>query len=219
MRLNNHDDQYLSMPGAERITRGAECLPTATQPETLEVPPECRPVQAYDDVLPDYRGTAIEELLAYHNLGAQFQVHSKAKLLVGMCMDFRLWLRIPPGFAYILRVGGANLRGLEFHISLAVANGVNSVCVIGHDQCAMSGMVGRNQAFVGDLVKHGGWTERDARNHFRAHAPHSDIGDVIGFVQWQASRLSQRYPRILVAPLFYSVTERALYQVDAGELK
>ena len=171
------------------------------------------------DVVPAYRGTPIEELLAYHNLGAPFQQHPTARLLVGMCMDYRMWLRIPPDFAYVLRVGGANLRGLDFHISSAVARGVTAVCLIGHDQCAMDGVVERGPAFVRGLMEHGGWSNRDARNHFKTHAPHSEIGDVIGFVLSETQRLSHRYPRIVVAPLFYSVVERALDQIEVTELK
>ena len=196
-----------------------ERTPDTAQSRARQVPPECRPVQARDDIVPAYRGTPIEELLAYHNLGAPFQQHPTAELLVGMCMDYRMLLRMPPDFAYVLRVGGANLRGLEFQISLAIAHGVTAVCVIGHDQCAMSGVVDRGPTFVRGLVEHGGWSNRDARNHFKTHAPHFEIGDVIAFVQSEALRLSRRYPRIVVAPLFYSVAEHVLYQVDMSESK
>ena len=222
MKNSHHLNLYTDSPAARGATKLAEGLGSehdAAQSRTRQVFPGCLPVRAYDDILPDYRGTPIEELLAYHNLGASFQQHHTARLLVGMCMDYRMWLRVPPDFAYVLRVGGANLRGLDFHISMAVANGVTAVCVIGHDQCAMSGVVTRDQSFVSDLVEHGGWNNRDARNHFKAHVAHADIGDVTGFVQLEAVRLSRRYPRVIVAPLVYSVAERVLYQVEWSELK
>jgi len=195
------------------------CAPDAADSRTHEVPLECHPVVAMEDIFPAYRGTPIGELLAYHNLGAPFQQHPKPELLIGMCMDYRMWLRIPPDFAYILRVGGANLRGLEFHISVAVANGVNTVCVIGHDQCAMSGVASRDREFVRHLVEKGGWGHREAWNHFSAHAAHVDIGDVIDFLKWETVHLRRRYPQVFVVPLFYSVSERALYQLDESELK
>jgi carbonic anhydrase len=176
-------------------------------------------VNAYEDIDPAYRETPVEELLAYHNLGAEFRSHPNPELLIGTCMDYRVTLRLPPDFAYLIRVGGANLRGLEFHISTAVVQGVTSICVVGHDNCAMCGVVARHREFVAGLVDNGGWSKRDAENHFKANAPHSDIGNVVGFLQWEAVRLSRRYPRVLVAPLFYSVAERVLYQVDTGELK
>lgn len=180
-----------------------------------ETPPGCRPVQAHDDILPRYRGTAIADLLAYHNLGASLREYARPELLIGTCMDYRISLRMPPDFAYLVRVGGANLRGLDFHLSVAVAfGGVRAICLIGHDECAMVGVAERQDAFVRGLIENGGWRRRDARNHFLAHAPHLEIGDAPGFVRSEAVRLSQRYPRMVIAPLYYTVAERLLYQVD-----
>ena len=188
----------------------------ATQFSSCELPEGCRPVRTFDDILPEYRGTPIEDLFAYHNLGASFQRHPGAQLLIGTCMDSRIWLRIRPDFAYVLRVGGANLRDLEFQISLAIALcGVSAVCLIGHDDCAMTGIKARQDAFVRGLVENAGWNRRHAQSHFKSHA-RFEVGDAIGFVRAEALRLSQRYPRVVVAPLFYSVVDRALYQVDVG---
>ena len=216
--LNLHTDSPAGR-GTTEDGGNRESAPGTAQPGPPAIPPDCRPVQAYEDIIPAYRETPIGELLAYHNLGVEFHEHAKPELLVGMCMDYRVGLRLPPDFAYMIRVGGANLRGLEFHISLAVANGVTAVCVIGHDQCAMSGVADRGREFADGLVENGGWSKRDAQNHFKAHAPHSDIGDVVDFVQWETLRLSRRYPRILVAPLFFTIAERVLYQVEMSELK
>jgi carbonic anhydrase len=131
-------------------------------------------------------------------------------------MDSRIWLRIPPDFAYVMRVGGANFRDLEFHVSLAIAlRGVRAVCLIGHDDCAMTGIKARRAAFVRGLIENAGWNRRQAESHFKLHA-RFEVGDAIGFVRAEATRLSQRYHRVVVAPLFYSVVDRALYQVDVG---
>ena len=179
--------------------------------------PGCRPVQAYDDIIPGYRGTAIADLFAYHNLGAPLREHARPELLIGTCMDYRISLRMPPDFAYLIRVGGANLRGLDFHVSVAVAfGGVRAICLIGHDECAMVGVAERQDAFVRGLVENGGWCRRDARSQFLAHAPHLEIGEVAGFVRSEAVRLSWRYPRVVVAPLHYAVGERLLYR-SSGE--
>ena len=83
-------------------------------------PRGCRAVRGYEDIHPRYRGTPIEDLLAYHNLGVPLQPCARPALLIGMCMDYRLWLRVPPNFAYVLRAGGCDIRSLEFHISVAV---------------------------------------------------------------------------------------------------
>lgn len=195
------------------MTRGARG--ESAGPAAAETPPGCRPVRAYDDIIPGYRGTAIADLLAYHNLGAALQEHARPELLIGTCMDYRISLRMPPDFAYLIRVGGANLRGLDFHLSVAVAfGGVRAICLIGHDECALVGVAERQDAFVRGLVENGGWCRRDARNQFLAQAPHLEIGDAAGFVRSEAVRLSRRYPRVLVAPLYYTVGKRLLYQVE-----
>jgi len=173
-------------------------------------------VQSHDDILPVYLGTPVEELLVYHNLGEQFKQHPKPELLIGTCMDFRIEFRIPRDFAYVIRVGGGNLRGLEFHVSLAVASGVQAICLIGHDQCAMSRVVDCEEAFVRGLVEQAGWGDHEAQIHYETYSPRFAIGDEIEFVRSETARLRRYYPRMLVAPLFYSVQDRMLYQVDMG---
>ncbi len=106
---------------------------------------------------------------------------------------------------YIIRQGEA--------LRAPYDGGVRAICLIGHDECAMVGVAARRDAFVDGLVENGGWSPRDARNHFRAHAPHLDVGDPVGFLRSEAVRLSRRYPRVVFAPLYYSVGERLLYQI------
>ena len=186
----------------------------APQSGAYPVPSGSCPVRDSDDIFPAYRGTPIEELLAYHNLGTPFKQHPKPELVIGTCMDFRILLRIPRDFSFVLRVGGTNLRGLEFHVSLAVASGVKAICLIGHDQCAMRGVTDRENAFVRGLVEHAGWSDHEAQIHFETYSPRFAIGDEIDFVRSEAARLSRYYPQMLVAPLFYCVQERVLYQVE-----
>jgi carbonic anhydrase len=165
------------------------------------------------DVLPAYKGTPVEDLLAYHNLGMDFRDHPNPQLLIATCMDFRVAFRLPKDFAYIIRAGGANTRGLEFHISAAVAQGVNAICVVGHNKCAMCGVSSRKEPIVRGLVSNGGWEEREAENHFDECAPNADINNVEAFVRSEAERVGERHPAVLVAPLLYSVEDRLLYQV------
>lgn len=185
----------------------------AAMSRTSDLPSSCLPVQRHEDVLPAYRGTPVEELLAYHNLGAPIKQHPAPELLIGTCMDFRILFRIPRDFAYVLRVGGANLRGLEFHVSLAVAAGVRAICLIGHDQCAMRRVADRGAEFVSGLVEHAGWGDHEAAIHFETYSSRFAIGDEIEFVRSESARLSRYYPRMLVAPLFYCVRERTLHQI------
>lgn len=172
------------------------------------------PVSVKDEIFPDYRGTPVALLLEYHNLGREYETYSQAQLLVGMCMDNRKHLHIPDNFAYIIRAGGANLRYSEFKVSYAIAvGGVNSIALIGHNQCGMVNLAARKELFIKGLVKNAGWDRDVAEQHFMHFAPMFEIGDEIDFVLSEAKRLRLRYPKILVAPLLYKVEDNLLYQI------
>jgi carbonic anhydrase len=167
-----------------------------------------------NDVPPAYRDTPIADLLAYHNLKAPHRQHAQAELLIGMCMDNRVVLRVPDNFAYILRAGGANFQRVEFKVSFAVAvGGVRAMCLIGHDQCGMVGLRARRQTFVDGLVNNGGWKRLDAEQHFDKYAAVFEIGDPAQFVLSEVRRLRERYPAVTVAPLFYQIRDGLLYQI------
>ena len=60
-----------------------------------------------------------------------------------------------------------------------------------------------------NLVPH--WATQE---HFDEHAARCEIGDAAEFVCLEARRLRERYPRIMVAPLFYLVEDGNLYQIN-----
>jgi carbonic anhydrase len=174
-------------------------------------------VTTKDDILPEYRDRPIGQLLEYHNLQRPFDPYAKAQLLVGMCMDNRKHLRIPENFAYIIRSGGANLQYSEFKVSYAVAvGGVQSIVLIGHNQCGMVHLVDRREQFIQGLVDNGGWGRERAEEHFSHYAPMFEIGNEVDFVLSEARRLRGRYPRVQVAPLIYLVEDNRLYMVREG---
>ena len=91
------------------------------------------PVKTEADILPAFRHTPIESLLAYQNLNLPHAMHETAELLIGMCMDNRKHLRIPENFAYIIRAGGGNLRYSEFKVSYAIAiGGIATIGLLAH---------------------------------------------------------------------------------------
>ena len=79
----------------------------------------------------------------------------------------------------------------------------------------MAGLKAQQAAFVRGLVENVGWNRRHAQSHLQSHV-RFEVGDAMGFVRAEALRLGQRYPRVVVAPLLYSVVDRTLYQVNAG---
>ena len=160
-------------------------------------------ISTRDEIPPQYRGSLVELLLEYHNLNRPFDNYIQANLLIGMCMDNRKRLRIPDNFAYIIRSGGANLRYSEFKVSYAIAVGkVNTIALIGHNNCGMVGLGAKKEQFIQGLVENGGWERKMADDHFNQYAPIFEIGNAIEFVLNEAKRLHLCYPSIEVAPLF-----------------
>ncbi len=169
-------------------------------------------ITSAQDILPGYRETPIGRLVEYHNLGRQFEIYNRARLLVGMCMDNRKHLHMPDNFAFIIRSGGANLRYSEFKVSYAIAVGrVSHIALIGHNHCGMVNLVARKSEFVDGLVAQAGWEQAMAEEHFRQFALMFEIGNEIDFIQSESIRLRLRYPKIMIAPMFYLVEDNKLY--------
>mgnify|MGYP001157466752 FL=1 len=169
-------------------------------------------VASKEDIFPEYQETPIGRLLEYHNLQRSYEVYSHAQLLIGMCMDYRKTLHIPENFAYILRSGGGNLRYSEFNVSYCIAmGGVKAIALIAHNDCGMEGLQVKKEQFVNGLVENAGWDRDFAEAHFTNFASMFEIGNDIDFVISEAARLRGRYPKILVAPLYFNVENNELF--------
>ncbi len=172
-------------------------------------------VSTPDDIFPAYRDTPIGNLLTYHNLNGCLDSYSEAQVLISMCMDNRVRLRIPDNFAYILRAGGATLRYSEFKVSYATAiGGINSIAIIGHNNCGMMNLMSRKELFVQGLVEKAGWDRQVAEGHFLHYAPMFETGNEIDFVLSEAKRTRSRYPKTQVAPLLYQMEDNLLYLIQ-----
>ncbi|MBU1099100.1 MAG: carbonic anhydrase [Bacteroidetes bacterium] len=169
-----------------------------------------------EDIFPQYRDTPIELFLKYHNLNLDIESenYTEAQLLIGMCMDNRKHLHIPENFAYIIRSGGANLRHSEFKVSYAIAVGnIQHIVLISHNNCGMVNLHARKDQFIDGLVNKAGWDRAWAEEHFMHFAPIFEIGNEIDFVISEAQRLRQRYPSVMVAPMFYQVETNRLHLI------
>lgn len=170
-------------------------------------------IRAKEDIFQEYQDTPIGDLLEYHNLERPFDTVDKAQLLIGMCMDNRKSLRIPDNYAYILRTGGGNLRHSEFKVSYAISiGGVKAIALLAHNHCGMVNIVSKEENFVEGLVN-AGWEREFAEQHFMHFAPLFEIGNEVDFVLGEAQRLRQRYPNILVAPLYYRIEDNSILLV------
>jgi carbonic anhydrase len=172
-------------------------------------------VNSIDDIPSMYRGTPVETLFEYHNLKKPFDNYTDSKMLIGMCMDKRKHLHMPDNFAFIIRTGGANLRYSEFKVSYAIAvGGVRCISLIGHNNCGMVNLMSRKKQFVNGLIEATGWDTDQAEDHFRHFAPMFEIGSEKDFILSEVKRLRLRYPKILIAPLFYILEDNMLYFIE-----
>lgn len=169
------------------------------------------PVRASWDVPARWRETPVEDLLAYHNLGKPFRRHERAGILVAACMDPRVSFRLPEGFAYVIRVGGANLTPVVFNVSYAIAvKGVAFAAVVGHTGCGTVGLLAKRAEFVEGLVSRGGWTREAAEKHFDLEAPFYDLADPATYALRSAKRLATEYPRLSTVGLLYDLSDGML---------
>ncbi|WP_321279035.1 carbonic anhydrase [Marinifilum fragile] len=172
-------------------------------------------INSSEDILSAYQNTPISLLIEYHNLNKTFDDYTEAELLVGMCMDHRKHLHIPDNFSYIIRTGGANLRYSEFKVSYAISvGGIKHIALIGHNNCGMVNLVSKKGQFIDGLVNNGGWSKERAEEHFNNFAPMFEIGNAAEFVTMEANRLRNKYPNVVVAPLFYNVDNNKLYMIE-----
>ena len=172
-------------------------------------------IKKYEDIPALYQKTPLGLLLEYHNLGKQFEAHSSAELLIGMCMDNRKQLRLPQNFSFIVRIGGTNIKPNQFHISYAVGvGGVRHIALIGHTQCGMVNIADRKEKFIQGMISNAGWTQAQAEEHFAQWEPICEIGNEVEFIKNKAQLLQSQYPNILIAPLIYKIEDQQLYLVQ-----
>lgn len=168
-----------------------------------------------DSIPREYRDTPVARLIEYHNFQMPLREYDSAELLIGTCMDYRIRLRMPENFSYVLRTGGAHMNHSEFHISYAIAvAGIRHFALIGHSDCAMSGLEERRPAFIKGLAEIESWSEREARAHFNLSAPIYEIGDEEASTRAEAQWLQNKYPDILVVPMLYLVEDHRLYLIE-----
>ena len=146
--------------------------------------------------------TAIKTLLASHNDDAVFPAFDGPRLAIVTCMDFRIRLRLPENFAFVLRTGGANPRPVEPYLAFSVARtGIHALALIGHTDCAM---VEPNPYVVNDLP-----AQEEQKRLYRSEIAALAIADAPSFTRREASRLEGRLG-LPVVPLLYRVEDHKI---------
>ena len=167
------------------------------------------------DISEEFKNTPVEDFFKFHNLKKEFKTYDSAQLLIGVCMDNRINLRIPKNFAYIIRTGGANLRYNELQVSFALAMArIRHIILIGHNHCGMSGLYSKKDSFVNGLAELPNWEKQKAENHFMNYAPMFEIDDAKEFVVAEAERFMNKYEGVTVTPAFYTVEDDRIYLIE-----
>lgn len=144
----------------------------------------------------------VHTLLRSHNEGAVFPPFSHPELAVVTCMDFRIHLRMPENFAFVLRTGGANPEPVEPYLAFSVARmGIQAIALIGHTDCAMQ--------YPDPYVLNHLPTDEERIQHYRAQIAALAIGEVELFTRRQARKLGERLG-LPVVPLLYRVKDHRL---------
>ncbi len=77
--------------------------------------------------------------------------------------------------------------------------------------CGMVNLISRKNEFINGLVTLAGWERDRAEEHFFHLAPMFEISSETDFILCETKRLRLRYPKIMIAPLFYLVEDNKLY--------
>jgi carbonic anhydrase len=78
----------------------------------------------------------------------------------------------------------------------------------------MVNLISKKESFINGLVENAGWDREWAEQHFLHFAPMFEIGNEIDFLLSEAKRLRLRYPKIMIAPLFYKIEDNKLYLIN-----
>lgn len=163
------------------------------------------------DIPLEYRNTPIMKLLEYHNLGREFEQYENAQILIGTCIDYRVNLKIPDNFAFVIRTAGANLRNCDFNVSFSLAIGqLKYLAWIGHTDCGMAKISSLQNNYVEGMVDVVGWDRPKAIESYNSSLQKYQIGNEVDFLLGETTRLRKIYPKIIIAPMLYLVEDSKL---------
>lgn len=172
------------------------------------------PVRSEADVLDEYRGTPIEQLLINHNVRPVIDPQGTPQLVVATCMDHRVNLKMPVSFAMLIRTAGTNVDPLVFNVLAAMAvRDIRTVAVIGHSDCAMLDVERHRDKFVATATSVCTMTEEEANRLFERGASRFGFEDYHEQVLAQCEYLQKTIPGALVAPLVFDVATGELSQL------
>ncbi len=177
------------------------------------------PVRTVSDIPPHLQRTPVEDLLRSQNMyDIGYDISPAPNLIICMCIDHRKQLHLPKNGAYIIRSPGANMKGQEYSIALALGAGINYMALIVHNKCLMSNPFEQKEPLQKALQTKHGWNDQQLADAF-GHFASRQIGDPISFALSERDRLQDLFKGLKVIPLLYDVYSDRLYVIkpELGE--
>jgi carbonic anhydrase len=78
----------------------------------------------------------------------------------------------------------------------------------------MVNLIAQKDQFIRGLVENAGWDKELAEEHFTHFAPMFEIDNEIDFILSEVKRLRLKYPKVLIAPMLYSVDDGRLHLIS-----
>ena len=170
-------------------------------------------VKLLDGIPARWQGTPIEKFILAHNKGQQFETVGIPELMIVTCIDYRINLRLPEHFAFVLRRAAASLSGLEFNLSYALSKGVEHLAILAHSDCAMTRVSDHRAPILNELIRHG-WQEPHAESFVDEQAEHYAIAGELDALRSESKRISCMFNKLEVAPLFLDLEENRIVVPD-----
>jgi carbonic anhydrase len=167
-------------------------------------------IRSREDIPKEWSDTPAEAFIMSQNFGWPIQASGKPELLICACIEFRYALPIPRMYAYVIRRASGRVIGSEFSVAYTLAKGINTLMLIGHNDCGMAKVEESKPALVDALV-HQGWDRELATAYVEKHGNRHAIKDELGALKDEYLRVRSLFPKLLIAPMFVSLFDSKLY--------
>jgi len=163
-----------------------------------------------EDIPLELRDSPIEALIMRLNFGWPVMQSNSPQLLISTCIEFRFSLPMPRMNSYVIRRASGRLVGSEFTIGYCMAQGVNHVAMIGHNDCGMTRAFQHAPRLVDSYVNQG-WSRKSAQEFVDKNLQRYHMQDELEALQTEYIRLKALFKKLVIAPLFVSLYDSRLY--------
>lgn len=163
-----------------------------------------------EDIPSEIQNTPIASFIMRMNFGWPVPLTPTPQLLIATCIEFRFAMTVPRMYAYVIRRASGRLIGSEFTIGYCLAQGVDHILMIGHNDCGMTRALEQGPKLVAAYVKEG-WSEEAATEFVERQRERYHMADELDGLEEEYHRLRTLFKKVTIAPLFVSLYDSRLY--------